>query len=94
MSYWLKPDGHSTYGIGICARCQQKFFIDQLQDDPNYPGLKVCANGCMDEYDPYRLAPRPPDQITLMFTRPDVSVDNPDPYTPPDSDPPFPIEGP
>jgi hypothetical protein len=27
-----------------------------------------------DQYDPYRLAPRRPDQIVLPFTRPDVPL--------------------
>lgn len=91
MSYWLRPDGHSTYGIGICSRCQKKFFIDQLYDDPNSPGLKVCGsspgtNSCMDELDPYRLAPRPPDQITLLFTRPEEPV-NTDAKPTPEAEP-------
>lgn len=73
MSMFFNPRGRSTYGIGVCARCYLTFSIDDLQDDPNYPGLKVCRKD-MDEYDPYRLPPREPDQITLPFTRPDVPV--------------------
>ena len=44
-----------------------------LSPDPNYPGLMVCDED-KDDYDPYRLAPRPPDQIILPFNRPDTSV--------------------
>ena|ERR1044071_3438500 len=73
MPMFINPTGRSTYGIGICGRCDRKFSLDQLFDDPNYPGLKVCAKD-MDQYDPYRLPPREPDPITLPFTRPDVPI--------------------
>lgn len=73
MPMFINPTGRSTYGIGICARCDKKLPLDLLFDDPNYPGLKVCAKD-MDEYDPYRLPPREPDPITLPFTRPDVPI--------------------
>lgn len=33
----------------------------------------VCRDD-LDDYDPYRLAPRAPDQVTLPFVRPDESV--------------------
>ncbi len=73
MSVFLDPTGEPTYGIGICARCSRKFVLAKLSPDPNYPGLMVCRED-LDEYDPYRLAPREPDQIVLPFNRPDVSV--------------------
>jgi len=41
--------------------------------DPNYPNLMVCRDDS-DDYDPYRLAPRAPDQIVLPFVRPDTNV--------------------
>jgi hypothetical protein len=47
--------------------------LADLSPDPNYPGLMVCDED-KDDYDPYRLAPRPPDQIILPFNRPDTSV--------------------
>lgn len=47
--------------------------LADLSPDPNYPGLMVCAAD-KDDYDPYRLAPRAPDQIILPFNRPDTSV--------------------
>lgn len=74
MSLYLDPRGRSCYGIAICARCKKKFFVDELRPDPNYPNLMVCKND-RDEYDPYRLAPRPADKITLPFVRPDETVD-------------------
>jgi hypothetical protein len=47
--------------------------LSELMSDPNSPGLKVCADD-LDDYDPYRLAPRKADQIALPFARPDTSV--------------------
>jgi hypothetical protein len=48
-------------------------FLSDLSPDPNYPGLMVCRED-RDQYDPYRLAPRGPDQIILPFVRPDLPV--------------------
>ena len=73
MSRFLDTTGQPTYGVAICARCSRKMFLSELQSDPNYPGLMVCRED-LDDYDPYRLAPRPPDQIVLPFNRPDVSL--------------------
>ena len=73
MSLFLDPTGEATYGIAICARCSRKFKLAELQSDPNYPGLMVCAED-VDDYDPYRLAPRAPDKIILPFNRPDTPV--------------------
>jgi hypothetical protein len=70
---FLDPGGQPTYGIGICGRCSRKMFLSELSPDPNYPGLMVCEAD-RDQYDPYRLAPRRPDQIVLPFTRPDTSI--------------------
>ena len=73
MSIYLDPTGEPTYGSGLCARCSRKFPLAQLQPDPNYPALMVCSDD-VDDYDPYRLAPRQPDQIVLPFVRPDLSL--------------------
>lgn len=73
MPLYLDPTGRSTYGIGICGRCGQKFFLDELHQDPNTPGLMVCLAD-MDEYDPYRLPARQAEKISLPFTRPDVPL--------------------
>lgn len=70
---FIDPTGEATYGIGICARCSRKFRLAELSADPNYPNLMVCREDS-DDYDPYRLAPRKEDQITLPFTRPDTPV--------------------
>ena len=73
MSLFLDPSGQSTYGIAICGRCSRKMLLSELSPDPNYPGLMVCKED-RDEYDPYRLAPRSPDQIVLPFNRPDTPI--------------------
>lgn len=80
MPLFLDPTGNSTFGIGICARCQKKMFLHELYSDPNTPGLKVCIDD-LDEYDPYRLAPRQADRIDLPFYRPDqdLTVGGPNP---------------
>ena len=73
MSLFLDPSGQPTYGIAICGRCSRKMLLSELSPDPNYPGLVVC-NEDRDDYDPYRLAPRAPDQIVLPFNRPDTPI--------------------
>mgnify|MGYP003651697883 CR=1 FL=1 len=47
--------------------------LDELMSDPNYPGLRVCRAD-LDEYDPYRLPARQPDQISVRFPRPDTPL--------------------
>ena len=73
MGHFLDTRGNSTLGIGICARCSRKFPLGELHSDPNYPNLMVCKDDS-DQYDPYRLAPRAPDQIVLPFVRPDLPL--------------------
>ncbi len=73
MPIFLDPTGNENYGIGICQRCSRKFFLQDLHSDPNTPGLKVCIDD-LDDYDPYRLAPRQADRITLPFYRPDEAL--------------------
>jgi hypothetical protein len=51
-----------------------------LGPDPNFPGLRVCDQGCRDQFDPYRLAARKTERINLRFARPDVPVDAGDNY--------------
>ena len=45
-----------------------------MRNDPNFPGLRVCDQGCADQLDPYRLPARQTERITIRFPRPDVSV--------------------
>lgn len=48
--------------------------IIEAMPDPNFPGLKVCQQGCADQKDPYRLPARKTERINLQYPRPDVSV--------------------
>lgn len=73
MSLYLNTLGRSTLAIGICARCSRKFPLNELRSDSNYPGLRVCVKD-MDNYDPYRLPARQPEDITLRFPRPDTPI--------------------
>jgi hypothetical protein len=73
MPVYLDTRGKSTLAIGICGRCSRKFSMTELQPDPNYPGLLVC-DADRDNYDPYRLPARQPENITLRFARPDTSI--------------------
>jgi len=70
MPRYLNTLGRSTLAIGICDRCKMKFSLEDLQDDPNVPGLKVCAKD-RDQFDPWRLPARQTENITLRFARPD-----------------------
>jgi hypothetical protein len=45
-----------------------------MRPDGNIPALKVCSESCSDQFDPYRLAPRPTERISLRFPRPDLDV--------------------
>lgn len=71
MPIWLNTRGNTTLGIGLCDRCQLKFALDDLIPDGNAPGMRVCKR-CCDVFDPYRLPPRQPDDLTLPFYRPIV----------------------
>lgn len=73
MAIFLDTRGNSNYGIGICDRCRKKFPIEQLQEDRNTPGLRVCEAD-NDDYDPWRLPAISTDDITLPFYRPDESI--------------------
>jgi hypothetical protein len=73
MPVYLSTRGRTTLGIGICGRCSRKFSLDDLYSDPNSPGLMVCTVD-LDQYDPYRLPARQPDNIVLPFARPDTPI--------------------
>lgn len=73
MAKFLNTEGQPTLGIGICDRCSKKFPLAELYPDENSPGLRVCLAD-RDTLDPWRLPARLPDNITLPFYRPDVSI--------------------
>lgn len=75
MPRFLDTTGLSSVAIAVCDRCKMKVSFVSLVSDPNFPGLRVCAErGCRDQFDPYRLPARKTERINLRFPRPDVSV--------------------
>ena len=80
MTRFLDTRGTSTLAIGVCDRCKMKRAFVQLGPDPNFPGLRVCDQGCRDQFDPYRLAARKTERINLRFPRPDVPIGAGDNY--------------
>lgn len=74
MPTFLDTSGLTSVAIAICDRCRMKRAFVSLQSDPNFPGLRVCDEGCKDNFDPYRLPARKTERINLRFPRPDESV--------------------
>lgn len=74
MPIFLDTEGLASLAIGVCDRCKMKRAFVRLGPDPNFPGLRVCNEGCRDQFDPYRLAARQTERINLRYARPDVSV--------------------
>lgn len=73
MPRWLNTRGLPTVAVAICDRCQFKMPYVALEPDPNIPGLMVCYR-CRDEFDPYRLPARQPENITLRNPRTEVDI--------------------
>lgn len=65
--------GQPVLSIAVCDRCSRKVPYSLLTRDPNSPALMVCPAD-KDVYDPWRLAARQTEVITLRHPRPDVSV--------------------
>jgi hypothetical protein len=74
MPIFLDTLGNATIAIAICDRCKNKRPHSVMRNDPNFPGLRVCDQGCADQIDPYRLAARKTERINIRFPRPDLSV--------------------
>lgn len=73
MPKYLDTRGESVLSVAICGRCSRKVPYAQLRPDPNFPGLMVCPAD-LDQFDPWRLAARETETITLRHPRPDVSI--------------------
>jgi len=82
MPKFLDTEGLSSIAIAVCDRCKMKRTFISLMSDPNFPGLRVCDQGCMDQFDPYRLPARKTERINLRFPRPDVNLDGVDDQSP------------
>jgi len=74
MPKWLDTRGNTVLTIQICDRCKMKRAYDDVQQDENIPGLRVCRFGCIDQKDPYRLPMRQPEKIAVRFPRPDANI--------------------
>lgn len=78
MPLYLNTLGLSSVAIAICDRCRMKRSITKLVSDPNSPGLRVCEDTCVDDFDPWRLPARKTENIALRHPRPDepLTVDD------------------
>jgi hypothetical protein len=74
MPKWLDTTGMASLAIAVCDRCKMKRAFSDLSADSNFPGLRVCSQGCKDQLDPYRLPARKTERINLRFPRPDLSI--------------------
>lgn len=74
MPKWLDTHGNTVLTIAICDRCKMKRAYDDMRPDINFPGLRVCGEGCADEKDPWRLPARQPEKISVRFPRPDADI--------------------
>ena len=62
-----------TLAICVCDRCRVKYPYRELRPDGNSPKLMVCRE-CWDEKDPYRLAPRQTEDVSMQHARPDTAI--------------------
>jgi hypothetical protein len=74
MSLWLNTRGNTVLSIAICDRCKRKVPYSDIRPDGNIPGIRVCGDGCSDQFDPYRLPARQSERISLRFPRPDADI--------------------
>jgi hypothetical protein len=80
MAIFLDTLGYSDIAIAVCDRCKMKRPHAVMRNDPNFPGLRVCNEGCADQLDPYRLPARKTERITIRFPRLDLPLDAGDNY--------------
>lgn len=73
MPVYLDTRGNSVLSVAICDRCNRKFPYTELRPDPNFPGMRVCADD-LDQFDPWRLPAIQTENIALRFPRPDQSI--------------------
>lgn len=73
MPLFLDTRGNQHAAVAICDRCHRKFPYDELRNDPEIPGLRVCKDD-MDQRDPYKLPARKTEKITLRYPRPDEEL--------------------
>ena len=74
MAVWLDTLGNTVLSVAICDRCKRKVAYSDIRPDGNIPAIRVCGDGCSDQFDPYRLPARQSEKISLRFPRPDADV--------------------
>lgn len=74
MPLFLNTLGNSVLSIAICDRCKRKIAYSDIRPDGNIPAIRVCGDGCSDQFDPYRLPARQSEKISIRFPRPDADV--------------------
>lgn len=74
MPRFLDTIGLSSLSVAICDRCKVKYPYSEIRPDGNIPALRVCGNGCSDQFDPYRLPARQSEKISIRFPRPDADI--------------------
>ena len=74
MPIFLDTTGMASLAIAVCDRCKMKRALVNLMPDSNFPGRRVCKEGCRDNLEPQRLPARKTERINRRFPRPDVSV--------------------
>ncbi len=67
------PLASGRASIAICDRCCFKYPYQELFEDGNIKGLRVCIS-CKDPKDVWRLPPVRPDAIALKYPRPDTPL--------------------
>jgi len=82
MPRFLDTLGMASLAIAVCDRCKMKRALSSMGSDPNFPGLRVCDQGCADNIDPYSLPARQTERINLQFPRPDVPLTGVDDQSP------------
>jgi hypothetical protein len=72
MNHYLVVKTSGSSAIAVCQRCQFKVYHDDLVQDPNTKTW-VCKQ-CCDLKDPWQIAMRNPEDITLAHPRPDEAL--------------------
>lgn len=74
MPRYLNTLGEASLAIAVCDRCHTKQPIGKLVSDPNSPGLRVCQDTCVDNFDPWRLPARKTEDFSVQYPRPEVDI--------------------
>lgn len=76
MYKFVDPRDLNVTALAVCDRCKHIYAWDDLKPDGDRPGLRVCRT-CWDEKDPYKLAPRRTEKVSVDHARPNVDLNIP-----------------